>query len=182
MQRPKWNRRAVVLGGMGAFAATALRAAAAPSFQFEAIDGGKLDTAQWRGKPLLVVNTASMCGFARQFDALQTLQDRYADRGLVVLAVPSDDFKQELGSEAEVKEFCAINFDLTLAMTSITRVLGPEAHPFYRWMAEQHGFTPGWNFNKVLLGPDGQPRDTWGAPVDPLSARITTAIEVALTT
>lgn len=181
MQRAMWNRRAMVLGGMAAFAATAARAAPAPSFQFEAIDGGTLDTAQWRGKPVLVVNTASMCGFARQFDTLQTLQDRYADRGLVVLAVPSDDFKQELATEAEVKEYCAINFDLTLAMTSITRVLGPEAHPFYRWMAEQHGFTPGWNFNKVLLGPDGQPRGTWGAPVDPLSGRITTAIEVAFT-
>lgn len=179
MQKAMWNRRAVVLGGMAAFAATAVRAAQAPTFQFDSIDGGKLDTAQWRGKPVLVVNTASMCGFARQFDTLQTLQDRYADRGLVVLAVPSDDFRQELASEAEVKEYCALNFDLTLAMTSITKVLGPEAHPFYRWMAEQHGFTPGWNFNKVLLGPDGQPRGTWGAPVDPLSGRITTAIEVA---
>ena len=180
MQRPIWNRRMVVLGGMAAFAANAARAAEAPSFQFDAIEGGKLDPAQWRGRPVLVVNTASMCGFARQFDTLQSLQDRYADRGLVVLAVPSDDFKQELATEAEVKEYCAINFDLTLAMTTITKVLGPEAHPFYRWMAEQHGFVPGWNFNKVLLGPDGQPRGTWGAPVDPLSGRITTAIEVAL--
>ncbi len=182
--RPMWNRRAVVfggvLGGMTAFAASALRAAEAPTFRFEALEGGVLDSTQWRGKPVMIVNTASMCGFARQFDTLQNLQDRYAARGLVVLAVPSDDFRQELGSEAEVKEYCAINFDLTLAMTRITRVLGPEAHPFYRWMAEQHGFVPGWNFNKVLLGADGQPRGTWGAPVDPLSGRITSAVEVAL--
>ncbi len=175
-----WTRRALGLGGIAALAATALRAEPAPGFRFAAIDGGELNSLAWRGKPVLVVNTASMCGFARQFDALQDLQDRYADRGLVVLAVPSDDFRQELATEAEVKTYCALNFDLTLAMTVITRVLGPEAHPFYRWMATAHGFVPGWNFNKVLLGRDGVPRGTWGAPVDPLSGRITSAVEVAL--
>lgn len=180
----RMHRRALIGLGLAGLSGLGLAApswaAGAPSFRFDSIDGGVLDTAQWRGRPVLVVNTASMCGFARQFDALQDLQDRYAKAGLIVLAVPSDDFRQELATEAEVKDFCAVNFDLTLAMTGITRVLGAEAHPFYRWMAEDHGFAPGWNFNKVLLGRDGMPRGTWGAPVDPLSARLTTAIEVAL--
>lgn len=161
-------------------AASAARAADAPGFSFDGIEGGRIDLDQWRGQPVLVVNTASLCGFAQQFDALQTLQDRYAARGLVVLAVPSDDFKQELATGAEVKSYCAMNFGLTLPMTAISHVTGPEAHPFYAWMAESHGFTPGWNFNKVLLGRDGQPVATWGAPVDPLSAPIVTAIEAAL--
>ena len=131
MQRPKWNRRAVVLGGMGAFAATALRAAAAPSFQFEAIDGGKLDTAQWRGKPVLVVNTASLCGYAGQYDALQDLHERFGEAALI-LAVPSDDFNQELATEAEVKEYCAMTFDLTPPLTRITHAVGETAHPLGR--------------------------------------------------
>jgi glutathione peroxidase len=155
-------------------------AAAAPAFRFDGIDGGTLDTSDWRGRPVLVVNTASLCGFTPQYDALQALQDRYGPRGLVVLAVPSDDFAQELKDDAAVKEFCALTFDLTLPMTRITHVRGAGAHPFYRWMAEEHGFTPGWNFNKVLLGPDGLPRGTWGAPVTPLSAAITGAVEAVL--
>ena len=104
----------------------------------------------------------------------------WAKGGLIVLAVPSDDFAQELADAAAVKEYCAINFDLTLRMTEISHVKGAKAHPFYRWMAEAHGFRPGWNFNKVLLGGDGQPRGTWGAPVNPLSDRITGAIDAAL--
>lgn len=156
------------------------RAAAVPGFRFDNIDGGSFDLADWRGRPVLVVNTASLCGFAGQFDALQDLQDRYADRGLIVLAVPSDDFRQELATAAEVKQYCAVNFDLTLRMTGITPVTGAGAHPFYRWMAEEHGFVPGWNFNKILLGRDGLPRGQWGAPVAPLSDAITGAIDAAL--
>lgn len=173
------GRRAILglaLVGMVAMA----QAADAPSFTFDGIEGGRIDLGQWRGQPVLVVNTASLCGFVKQYDGLQALQDRYAERGLVVLAVPSDDFRQELATGAEVKSFCAVNFDLTLPMTAISHVTGSEAHPFYRWMAESHGFTPGWNFNKVLLGRDGQPVATWGAPVEPLSAPILAAIEAEL--
>lgn len=176
------GRRRMMVGSMAALLAGTggARAAAVPSFTFAGIDGGRYDTADWRGKPVLIVNTASLCGFAAQFDDLQAVQDRYAPRGLIVLAVPSDDFAQELADAAAVKEYCAVNFDLTLRMTEISHVKGAKAHPFYRWMAEAHGFRPGWNFNKVLLGGDGQPRGTWGAPVNPLSDRITGAIDAAL--
>lgn len=173
----KIGRRAILAGAAAVLAAGHARAA--DGFVFDNIDGGQHALDDWRGRPVLVVNTASLCGFAHQYDELQALQDRYGDR-LVVLAVPSDDFRQELASEAEVKDYCEANFNLTLRMTGITHVKGAAAHPFYRWLAQDHGFVPGWNFNKVLIGPDGQPRGFWGAPVRPGSAPMIAAIEAAL--
>lgn len=96
-----------------------------PSSVFASIDGGTLDLADWVGQPVLVVNTASQCAFTGQYDQLQTLYDRYRSQGLIVLAVPSDDFRQELASADQVKEFCAMNFDLDLPMTDITPVQEP---------------------------------------------------------
>ena len=154
--------------------------AAAAGFTFSAIEGGTIDLDDFAGRPVLVVNTASLCGFAGQFDDMQDLHERYADQGLVVLAVPSDDFKQELADEAQVKEFCAVNFDLTLPMTEITNVRGPEAHPFYAWLRDEHGFAPGWNFNKVLIGPEGELVATWGSTTKPTSTAITSRIEPLL--
>ncbi|WP_298841240.1 glutathione peroxidase [uncultured Roseobacter sp.] len=147
---------------------------------FASIDGGTLETADWAGQPVLVVNTASQCGFTGQYDGLQALYDRYRDEGLVVMAVPSDDFSQELDSAEEVKEFCELNFALDLPMADITRVKGRDAHPFYREVREETGFVPRWNFNKVLIGPDGAVVDTWGSRTKPLSREITGAIEALL--
>jgi len=158
-----------------------LAAAPASGFEFASIDGGTLDTAAWRGQPVLVVNTASRCGFTHQYDGLQALHERYADAGLVVLAVPSNDFRQELSDAAAVKDFCETNFGLTLPMTDITPVRGRDAHPFYRWLAETHGFTPRWNFNKVLLDGDGALVATWGSMTRPGSREITGRIEALLT-
>jgi len=147
---------------------------------FASIDGGTLEMSDWAGQPVLVVNTASQYGFTGQYNGLQALYDRYRERGLVVLAVPSDDFNQELGSAEEVKEFCELNFALDLPMTDITPVRGKDAHPFYREVAEQTGFQPRWNFNKVLIGPDGEVVATWGATTKPLSREITGAVEALL--
>ncbi len=141
----------------------------APSFQFTAIDGGSYDTAKWRGKPVLVVNTASMCGYTPQYADLQALSDHYGDKA-VVLAVPSDDFNQELASEAEVKDFCELNYNLTLPMTTIAHVAAGEVHPFYAWISDTIGFVPGWNFNKVLIGPDGAFVQAWGSDDQPMGA------------
>nr|WP_226892728.1 glutathione peroxidase [Phycobacter azelaicus] len=153
-------------------------AQAAPvSGQFASIDGGVIDLATMRGQPVLVVNTASRCGFTKQYSGLQTLYDRYRDRGLVVLAVPSNDFKQELGSAEEVKQFCELNYDLTLPMTDITPVKGANAHPFFQAVRAETGFEPGWNFNKILIAPDGSVAGTWGSVARPLSGQITSAIE-----
>jgi glutathione peroxidase len=167
----------LVLAALLFIAAPAL---AAGPFRFESIDGGTISLDDWRGRPVLVANTASLCGFTRQYDGLQALYDRYRDAGLVVLAVPSDDFRQELSSAAEVKEFCAVNFDLDLPMTDITHVKGRQAHPFFRWLAEEHGFVPRWNFNKVLIGPDGRFVASWGSATEPTSRAITARIEALL--
>lgn len=156
-------------------------AAAAPAREtFSNIDGGTIDLADFAGKPVLVVNTASQCGFTGQYDGLQALYDSYRDRGLVVLAVPSDDFNQELATGAQVKEFCALNFALTLPMTDITHVKGTEAHPFFARVKAETGFEPAWNFNKVLLDGTGQVVGTWGSAVKPQSAPITKAVEALL--
>lgn len=140
-------------------------------FRFQSIDGGTIELDDWKGKPVLVVNTASLCGYAGQYDDLQAMHEAFG-ASVLVLAVPSDDFSQELEDEKAVKEFCAVNFDLTLPMTVITPVRGSGAHPFYQWVAEQTGWSPGWNFNKVLIAPDGQIAGTWGAGANPRSAQI----------
>lgn len=158
----------------------AIPAWAAQSFSFASIDGGTLSFDDWQGRPILVVNTASRCGFTPQYDGLQALYDRYRDRGLIVLAVPSNDFRQELATADKVKDFCEVNFDLDMPMTDITTVRGPQAHPFYLWVAQESGFTPAWNFNKVLIGPDGTVEATFGSATRPLSGRMTRAIEAAL--
>lgn len=147
---------------------------------FTNIDGGTHAMRSWAGQPVLVVNTASECGFTYQYDGLQALFDTYKSRGLIVLAVPSDDFNQELGSAAEVKEFCEISFGLELPMADITPVKGAGAHPFYRAVRAETGFVPKWNFNKVLIGPDGAVVATWGSNVKPESRQITRAIEALL--
>jgi glutathione peroxidase len=164
------------------FAATLATAAVAlpPADPFASIDGGTLSLADWAGKPVLVVNTASMCGYTPQYEGLQTLYDTYRDQGLVVLAVPSDDFQQELSSAEAVKEFCTINYNITLPMTDITHVKGTEAHPFYAWVRDEAGFVPRWNFNKVLIDRNGDIAGTWQSGDSPMSPKIVGAVEAAL--
>lgn len=162
------------------FAALTRPAAAQAGFSFDSIDGGRYDMADWRGRPVLVVNTASLCGFTPQYDELQALHDDYGPRGLVVLAVPSDDFRQELASDAAVAEFCEVNFNLTLPMTTITSVRGAAAHPFYRWLRDTHGFEPGWNFTKVLLDGEGRLVGTFGSNTRPTSRTILREVEALI--
>ena len=149
-------------------------------FSFTAIEGGQIDLDAWRGNPVLVVNTASQCGYTGQYEDLQILQDIYGARGFHVLAVPSNDFAQELADEAAVKEFCDVNFGLSIAMTEITNVTGNAAHPFYAWVKAETGFEPEWNFNKVLINAEGDVVATWGSGQNPTSAAITKRIEALL--
>nr|WP_111403936.1 glutathione peroxidase [Phycocomes zhengii] len=166
--------RSIVLG------VTTVAALPAAGFEFASIDGGMLNVADWQGQPVLVVNTASRCGFTQQYEGLQALHETYGPRGLVVLAVPSNDFRQELADAEAVKDFCEVTFGLTLPMTDITSVRGPDAHPFYRWLSDNHGFTPRWNFNKVLLDGSGAVVATWGSMTRPQSPEITGRIEALL--
>ena len=151
--------------------------ALATEFKFEEINGGQLSLSDFRGKAVLVVNTASRCGFTSQYAGLQKLYDRYKEQGLVVIAVPSGDFRQELKKEDMVKQFCEINYGLTVPMTSITNVRGPNAHPFYKWLKKEYGFTPKWNFNKILLDQDGQMVASFGSAARPTGRRITRSID-----
>lgn len=148
-------------------------------FTFDSIEGEALPLAAWRGQPVLVVNTASFCGFTGQYADLQTLWDRYHARGLVVLGVPSNDFRQEQADNAAVKRFCELEFGVEFPLASISRVTGREAHPFYRWAAASAG-PPRWNFHKYLIDRAGRIVGSWGARTTPDSPEVTAAIEAAL--
>ena len=152
-------------------------------YEFEAIEGGKLPLSQWRGKVLLVVNTASFCGFTHQYDGLQKLWERYEGKGLVVLGVPSNDFgEQEPKSESEILNFCQGAFNVTFPLTTKQSVKGADAHPLYRWAREVlgAGAAPRWNFHKYLVGRDGKLIAGYESTVEPLSAKMTSAVEAAL--
>lgn len=152
-------------------------------FSFSSIDGTPLQLEGFKGQPILVVNTASRCGFTPQYTALQNLWTDYREKGLVVIGVPSGDFGgQELASEAEVKQFCEVNFDIDFPMTAITPVKGPQAHEFYKWAGQQVGplGKPKWNFHKYLIGRDGQVREWFSSVTAPDSKKLRQAVETAL--
>ncbi len=155
----------------------------AHDFTFDSIDGAPLSMAQFDGRAVLVVNTASRCGFTRQYAELQTVWERYRDRGLVVLGVPSNDFGgQEPGTEAEIKEFCEVNFNVDFPMTAKVQVRGEQAHPFYAWAADRLGAAaaPRWNFHKYLIDRDGQLVDWFSTPTPPTAPPVIGAIETVL--
>lgn len=166
---------AIVAIFLGGFALAGL-----PSVTLTSIDGGTLEFADWDGRPVLVVNTASQCAYTRQYTELQNLYDTYRARGLVVLAVPSDDFNQELDSAEEVAAFCEMTYGIDMPMADITKVRGRNAHPLYHAIKEQTGFEPRWNFSKVLFAPDGTVAGTWGSRVAPMDRAIVDAVESAL--
>ena len=176
--------RRLFLGLMAALPfGAAARAAGAHDFTFEAIEGGDLPMSRFAGHPVLVVNTASFCGYTPQYNGLQALYDRYRERGLVVLGVPSDDFGgQEYDNAGQVKEFCEVNFAIDFPMTDITRVRGADVHPFYAWAREVLGAgkAPSWNFHKYLIGPDGAAVDAFATRVRPDAPELVMAIEALL--
>ena len=155
----------------------------AHDFSFTSIDGGDLPLAAYRGKVVLLVNTASMCGFTGQYEGLQSLWTEYKDKGLVVLGVPSDDFGgQELDDAKKVKEFCTLNYGIDFPMADIVLVKGPNAHPYYKWVADAHGglAVPRWNFHKHVIERNGDLVDWFASTTGPKSGRLRKAIETAL--
>ena len=152
-------------------------------YGFTSIEGGPLPLSQYRGKAVLVVNTASRCGYTPQYEGLQALWERYRDRGLVVLGVPSGDFGgQELATEAEIKQFCEATFNIDFPLAEKTIVSGDAAHPFYAWAAQTLGeeARPRWNFHKYLVSRNGRLIDWFPTRTEPGSERVTAAIEAAL--
>lgn len=154
----------------------------AHDFTFEKIEGGPLPLADFRGKTVLLVNTASQCGFTSQYAALQDLWETYRDRGLVVLGVPSDDFGgQEPGTSAEIKQFCTVNFDIDFPMTEKVRIKGDRAHPYYKWVVTQGMLKmPRWNFFKHLIDADGNLVKCFGSTTRPNAPKLIAAIEKQL--
>lgn len=164
-------------------AVTPAQAGPAHDFEFVSIDGEPLPLSRFAGKTILLVNTASHCGFTYQYDGLQALHDAYKDQGLVVLGVPSNDFGgQEPGSEQEIKEFCEVNFSINFPMTEKQVVKGKSAHPIYLWIGDELGrkSLPRWNFYKYLINADGQVVAGWSNRVKPMSTDIRQAVEKAL--
>lgn len=154
----------------------------AHDFTFTSIDGPALPMKAWAGKPVLVVNTASFCGYTPQYKTLEALWESTKAKGFVLLGVPSNDFgQQEPGNSSEIKAFCA-TYDVSFPLSRKEKVIGADAHPFYRWVAAElgEGGAPRWNFHKYLVGGDGLLVGAWPSAVEPDSPEITSAIDGAL--
>ena len=151
-------------------------------FKINSISGELINLNDYRGKPVLIVNTASYCGFTKQYDDMQELWDKYKDKGLIVLGVPSNSFNQEKKINNEVKEFCEVNFNVNFPLTEITNVKGDNAHEIYKWAKENHGKSavPKWNFYKILINKEGKIEDTYASLTKPTSKKITRKIESLL--
>ena len=148
----------------------------------EGISGKKINFSEFKNKTVLVVNTASYCGFTRQYEDLEILWDKYKKQGLVVLAIPSNSFNQEKNNNSDVKEFCEVNFNITFPLTAITEVKGNNAHEIYKWAKANYGSAavPKWNFYKILINKEGKIVDTFSSLTKPLSNKIINKIESIL--
>lgn len=152
-------------------------------FTLTGIDGKPMPLVQFKGHPMLIVNTASECGFTPQYEELEKLWQTYKDKGLVVIGVPSNDFGgQEPGSAEEIATFCKLNYGVTFPLSDKTVVKGADATPLYKWAGEKAGMLgrPKWNFHKYLIGSDGQFIDWFSTQTKPMSPKITAAIDKAL--
>ena len=152
-------------------------------FDIKDINEKELNLSTYKNKTILLVNVASNCGFTKQYSELQDLYERYKDKGLIVLGVPSNQFGgQEPGSNIEIKDFCETNFNITFPMTSKFDVKGKNAHPIYLWAIENHGKStiPKWNFHKILINKEGKIEETYASFTNPMSKKIINKIEEIL--
>ena len=150
-------------------------------FSFPAIDGGTLDLRAFAGRVLLVVNTASFCGYTNQYKSLRELHHAREAEGLTVVGVPSQDFNQESPDNETIRTFCETRFAVDFPMAGVSPVTGPSAAPFYAWVHQAAGWQPSWNFNKVLVARDGSIAGTFGSGDDPGGQTLGAAITAALT-
>ena len=186
------DRRTIVTAALAAIAApvttrTALAQAAmsritAYAFSFPALGGGDIRLADYAGRPLMVVNTASLCGYTPQYAGLQELWTEFHDRGLTIIGVPSNDFgAQEPGGVTEILQTAHGQYGVTFPISAKAVVKGPNAHPFYKWAADiRPKDVPRWNFHKYLIGRDGYIADVFPETVEPLDTRVKTAIARSL--
>ncbi len=147
-------------------------------YQFVGIDGTKIELAEYKDKVIVVVNVASRCGYTPQYESLQKLWSDYKNKNLVVIGVPTNNFKQEPGSNKEIKDFCETNFGINFPMTEKLDVIGKDAHPFFKWAKESYGIgaIPKWNFHKIIIGKNGQVVDTFASFTKPNSKKFLNSI------
>ena len=148
----------------------------------EGISGETINFRDFKNKVVLIVNTASYCGFTKQYEDLQNLWVKYNKKGLIVLGVPSNSFNQEKKKNSEVKEFCEVNFNITFPLTVITEVKGKNAHELFKWAKANHGNSavPKWNFHKILINKEGKIEETFSSFTKPLSNKIVNKINSIL--
>ena len=148
-------------------------------FEFNSIDGNKIKLSNFKNKVLVIVNVASRCGYTPQYESLQTLWLNYKDKDLVVIGVPTNNFKQEPGNNKEIKDFCETNFGISFPMTEKVDVIGKNAHPFYKWAKKNHGIgaIPKWNFHKIIVGKNGKVVDTFASFTKPNSKKFLNLVQ-----
>lgn len=152
-------------------------------FEIKSISGENIKLSDYKDKTVLLVNVASNCGFTKQYSELQELYDKYSEKGLVILGVPSNQFGgQEPGSNNEIKDFCETNFNITFPMTAKIDVKGENAHPIYLWAKENYGNSavPKWNFHKILINKNGKIEETYSSFTKPMSKKLINKIEEIL--
>tara|TARA_B100001996_G_C18548033_1_gene549665 strand:+ start:118 stop:627 length:510 start_codon:yes stop_codon:yes gene_type:complete len=151
-------------------------------FKIESITGEIIDLKKYENKVVLIVNTASYCGFTNQYNDLQKLWDQYKSKGFVVLGIPSNSFNQEKKNNNDVKSFCEINFNINFPLTGITEVKGDNAHDIFKWAKKNYGKSaiPKWNFHKILINKEGKVEDTFASFTNPLSKKLIKKIEKIL--
>ena len=151
-------------------------------FKINSVSGEAIDLKNYKNKVVLLVNTASYCGFTKQYSDLQVLWDKYKDKGLIVLGVPSNSFNQEKKSDKEVKEFCEVTFNINFPISTIVAVKGDNAHEIFKWAEENYGkaAVPKWNFYKILINKKGEIENTYSSFTSPTSNKIINKIEELL--
>ena len=151
-------------------------------FKIESITGELINFNDYKDKVILVVNTASYCGFTKQYEELQELWDTYKSQGLIVLGIPSNSFNQEKTNNLEIKKFCEVNFNINFPLSKITEVKGKNAHDLFKWAEKNYGKSaiPKWNFHKILINKDGKIEETFVSFTKPMSKKIVQKIEEIL--
>ena len=149
-------------------------------FNFENLNGNQLNLAEYKNKIMVIINVASQCGFTGQYEDMQNIWNKYKDKGVVIIGVPSNDFGgQEPGNNTEIKNFCEAKFGITFPMSEKVIVKGNDAHPFYIWAKKNHGKSavPKWNFHKIIIGRDGKIFDTFSSMTNPSSKKFVNVLE-----
>ena len=149
------------------------------NYEFNGIDGNIIKLSNYKNKVIVVVNVASRCGYTPQYEGLQSLWSKYKDKNLVIIGVPTNNFKQEPGANEEIKNFCETNFGITFPMTEKINVIGKNSHPFYKWARNDYGIgaIPKWNFHKIIIGKNGKVIDTFASFTKPTSSKFIKVIE-----